>query len=184
MAPKRRTAPKATADANGRIYTMDQKVAKKLQDNVKEFSFEQLDVLQNSRGLTCRQQVKADLIATEEGRPDAPVWGALYWRQIREVYGEHSDLIDALAPVEPVRAVAAGLKDALTSCWEVPANRFPLVGYLCTVDTVNDTEIAGIYREWVKNWRPRQKSHTEHCTEAIRFMVRIGATSKFEKKLS
>lgn len=132
------------SNCSRREYTLPQRVQRKIQDNFRGFSPQELDVTQVG-SLTLRQRLSRDMENLESGK-DTVVQGAHYYNELRKQYrsalGPGSDLKvkDASLVAAPalVRAVAAARR--------AHPDRTLISAFVSTVSTLNQSEMCGLAR--------------------------------------
>ena len=159
--------------------TLESRVAKKIYDNLKALNPAQIDCVKCPNGLTCRDRVREDLQRLDNG--EDITMGALYYRELINIYAGESATLKALLkepPQLPVSAEAMKVSNALNRSHP---DRTVLVAYMSTVLEINGTELAGIYRAlWVL--KPSVKKLLPVCMAGLDFIRRLRLVDKFTRQ--
>ena len=161
-----------------RVRTMStaQLVNKKIHDNCRGLTGEQVDCMRNCHGRTLREQLHFDVINHQAGK-DPKTMGALYYASLREQFYSTTGAHAALEPECKDETVRPELVQCMLAAQKVHADRQPFVSFMRNVASVNDKELCGMCR-WFLTLKPRNIKQLSVCLEAVSFCVRLSLPSK------
>lgn len=181
---KRSSAAKPKAKQAGgagkRCYTIEQMVAKKLLDNFKGWGPQDTDVRCNSRGMTLRQVLLADMQAHKEGR-DPRIMGALYYQNLKTEFKSDQGRFSQLSVKDPTLAVSPALVKAIYATRRAHPERSEICAYLQTCTLPNQSEVVGLCR-YFSQLRPRCIKQLAAAMDACRFLARLKIADKYPEE--
>ncbi|CAK0798940.1 unnamed protein product [Prorocentrum cordatum] len=162
MAPKRRLIEGAPVQKPPKKLpksypTVDKAVAKKLKDNMKGWSQDDLTLTKVHWGdgvgpVSAKEKVAADYKRQFDGDTTV-VMGSMYWSSMRDAYRSPKSAHVALEPEDPELPVDPRLFKAIIACKRQNPDREQLKGYpdewLATGKVQNATEVPGIFRQMI-----------------------------------